>query len=69
MATRSDLEALEGRLELRFETVESRMEAMEARILERIHQQVSSLYRTMIFAIVGAVATVAGLAFAAAQLV
>ncbi len=62
VATKEDLRNLEERLTLR-------MENTERRILQEVHQQIASLSKTMAISIVVAIATVAGLAFGAAQLV
>jgi hypothetical protein len=45
------------------------LEALEARLMGQIHREVSSLSKTMVVAIIGAVASIGGLAFAAATLV
>jgi hypothetical protein len=45
------------------------LEALEARLMGQIHREVSSLSKTMVVATIGAVASIGGLAFAAATLV
>ncbi|MGH2723670.1 MAG: hypothetical protein ACRDI0_05290 [Actinomycetota bacterium] len=69
VATRHDLEALEARIQLRFEAVDSKMDAMEERLLRTMHQEIASLSKNMVVAIVGSAATVGGLAFGATHLV
>lgn len=69
VATKDDLRNLEQRMGLRISALQSRMDAMEERLLKQIEREGKSLYRTMVITTIGAVATVGTLAFAAAGLV
>ena len=68
-ATKDDLRNLEERMGLRINALQSRMDAMEERLLKQIEREGKSLYRAMVITTIGAVATVGTLAFAAAGLV
>ena len=72
VATKHDLEALEARMELRFEALDARMVAMEARMVGRIEalegRTRERITRTALAVNIPAVIAAAGLALAAARL-
>ncbi|HEX9994203.1 MAG TPA: hypothetical protein VGB14_14840 [Acidimicrobiales bacterium] len=59
VATRRDIDHLRGEMELRFE-------ALEHRLLSAMHQETKTVYRTVVAAIVGCNAVLAGVALALA---
>ena len=67
VATRSDLDGLERRLDHRFEAIDHRLEAMEHRLSatfeRRISAAVTSQTRTLVFSQLGALVVIAALAF------
>ena len=75
VATRRDLDALEERMNLRFEMVDQRFEALEHKLLAAFRGEllaqsnvISAQTRTLIIANVGTVLSIAALAFGAAKL-
>jgi len=72
VATKRDLDALEERLELRFQIMDQRFETMEHKLMAAFRKEmldrVTTQTRTLIIANLGTVISVAGLAFAAAKL-
>jgi hypothetical protein len=67
VATRSDLEDLEQRLDHRFEALDHRLEAMEHRLSatfeRRISDAITSQTRVLVFSQLGALVVIAALAF------
>ena len=72
VATKRDLDALEQRVDLRFEAMDNRFEAMEHELLATFPGElltaVTNQTRTLVLANLGAVVSTAALAFAAAKL-
>ncbi|HZQ79169.1 MAG TPA: hypothetical protein VFE55_17670 [Acidimicrobiia bacterium] len=82
VATRRDLDALEERMNLRFEIVDQRFESLENKLLAAFRSellaqsnlitgmslQITAQTRTLLIANVGTVLSLAALAFAAAKL-
>ena len=73
VATKRDLDALEERMNLRFELVDQRFEALEHKLLAAFRGEllttVGTQTRTLVIANVGTVLSVAVLAFGAAKLI
>ena len=69
---RSELDALEARIDLKLELLESRMDgklsALESRLLERMNDQTKTLFRTFMVTNAAMVLAVATLAFGVARL-
>jgi hypothetical protein len=75
VATKRDLDALEQRMDLRFEVLDQRFEASEQKLLAAFRGEllaqsnvVTAQTRTLVMANLGAVLSVAALAFGAARL-
>jgi len=79
VATKRDLDALEERMNLRFELVDQRFEVMEHKLLAAFREEllatvgaqsnlISAQTRTVVLANIGTLVSVAALAFGAAKL-
>ena len=75
VATKRDLDALEQRMDLRFEVLDQRFEASEQKLLAAFRGEllaqsnvITAQTRTLVMANLGAVLSVAALAFGAARL-
>src|ERR1041384_5885891 len=75
VATRRDLDALEERMNLRFELVDQRFEALEHKLVAAFRGEllaqsnlITAQTRTLVIANIGTVLSMAALAFAAAKL-
>lgn len=72
VATKRDLDALEERMDLRFEAVDQKFDAFKHELLATLRGEmltaVTTQTRTLVLANLGAVLSAAGLAFAAAKL-
>jgi hypothetical protein len=72
VATKRDLDALEQRLDTRFEAIGIRVESMEHQLMAAFRGElltaVTTQTRTLIFANIGTVLSLAALAFGAAKL-
>jgi hypothetical protein len=75
VATKRDLDALEERMNLRFELVDQRFEALEHKLLAAFRGEllaqsnvITAQTRTLVLANLGAVLSMAALAFGAARL-
>jgi hypothetical protein len=67
VATRHDLAGLERRMDLRLERVEERIKAAMFELRSTFEHELRAQTTTMVFAVVGAVGTMAVLAFALAR--
>jgi hypothetical protein len=75
VATTRDLDALEDRMNLRFELVDQRFEALEHKLIAAFRGEllgqsnlITAQTRTLVLANIGTVLSMAALAFAAAKL-
>jgi len=64
IVTKRDLDHLEERMNDRFQRMDDRFESLENKLLAAFRAEIIVQTRTMIFALVGTVATIAALAFA-----
>lgn len=68
VATKRDLDALEERMELRFEVVDERITSLEHKLTATFRGELVNQTRTMVYANLAAVFTGVSLAFVAARL-
>ncbi len=61
VATKHDLDALESRLDLRFESLDPRFESIKHRILGELDRKLNQQTRTLFFGVVGMQATMVAL--------
>jgi hypothetical protein len=68
IATKTDLSALEERMELRFDAVNLRFEALEYRFDAKLEHEIRELTRTLLLGLIGAMATMTTLCLGAIAL-